>query len=113
LKRQLEKTELILAEEKASRNEIRQHSEKLESEIELLERKLEAAVGPRPPSQNAQAQSSARARRRGSNASVASSVKAAPVKPPRAVNASNSAEHDELILGALQSHVYRTDMIST
>ena len=36
LKRQLEKTELILAEEKASRNEIRQHSEKLESEIELL-----------------------------------------------------------------------------
>ncbi|CBY23807.1 unnamed protein product [Oikopleura dioica] len=99
LKRQLEKSESILVEEKASRNDLRQHSEKLESEIELLERKLEAAVGPRPPSQNAQAQSSARARRRGSNASVTSSVKAAPVKPPRAVNASNSAENDELILG--------------
>ena len=36
LKRQLEMTELTLAEEKASRNDIRQHSEKLESEIELL-----------------------------------------------------------------------------
>ena len=79
----------------------------------FIERKLEAAVGPRPPSQNAQAQSSARARRRGSNASVTSSVRAAPVKPPRAGNAASSTENDELILGALQSHVYRTDMIST
>jgi len=36
LKRQLEKSESILVEEKASRNDLRQHSEKLESEIELL-----------------------------------------------------------------------------
>ena len=36
LKAQLEKAESLFAEEKASRDDLRQHSEKLEAEIELL-----------------------------------------------------------------------------